>query len=77
VASSNDRNNPTVTCPTCGERGSWFAGSWGPFCSQRCRLIDLGKWFNEEHRLTRELKPGDFEGLDELEPGPNLDRPEE
>jgi endogenous inhibitor of DNA gyrase (YacG/DUF329 family) len=73
----NDRNNPEVRCPTCQRRGAWFAGAWGPFCSKRCRLLDLGKWFNEEHQLSRELKPGDFEGLDQLESGPQLDRPDE
>lgn len=70
-----DRNNPVVKCPQCGQAGQWFAQKWGPFCSERCRLIDLGKWFNEEHTVSRELRPGDFEGFDELPPGPDLDRP--
>ncbi|HKX62221.1 MAG TPA: DNA gyrase inhibitor YacG, partial [Verrucomicrobiae bacterium] len=30
-------------CPTCGKVGQWFGGAFGPFCSKRCRLIDLGK----------------------------------
>lgn len=72
----NDRNNPIVKCPRCGTRGYWFQEQWGPFCSQRCKLIDLGQWFNEEHKVSRELRPGDFEGFDELESGPHLDRPE-
>jgi uncharacterized protein len=25
-----------------------------PFCSDRCRLIDLGAWFNEQHRIPDE-----------------------
>ncbi len=54
--------------------GKWFDFSWGPFCSQRCKLIDLGKWFNEEHAITRELRPDDFEGFDELPSGPELDK---
>ena len=72
----NDRNNPLVKCPRCGARGHWFQEPWGPFCSQRCKLIDLGQWFSEEHKVSRELRPGDFEGFDELHPGPHLDRPE-
>jgi endogenous inhibitor of DNA gyrase (YacG/DUF329 family) len=63
-----------VPCPTCRQRGTWFAAPWGPFCSQRCRLIDLGQWFNEEHRISRPLRPGDFAGFEELPPGPELDR---
>jgi hypothetical protein len=70
----SNRNNPVVRCPQCSNRGEWFGGKWGPFCSERCKLIDLGKWFNEEHAITRELKPEDFEGYDKLPPGPGLDR---
>jgi endogenous inhibitor of DNA gyrase (YacG/DUF329 family) len=69
-----DRNNPIVRCPQCHKLGHWFSGSNGPFCSNRCRLIDLGKWFNEEHAISRELRAGDFEGFDELPPGPDLDQ---
>jgi endogenous inhibitor of DNA gyrase (YacG/DUF329 family) len=65
-----------VKCPRCRERGAWLACEWGPFCSERCRLIDLGQWFGEEHKISRVLRPGDFEGFDELESGPHLDRPE-
>lgn len=29
-----------------------------PFCSERCRLIDLGKWFGEEYRIAgRAVRP--------------------
>jgi endogenous inhibitor of DNA gyrase (YacG/DUF329 family) len=65
-----------VKCPRCRERGAWLATPTGPFCSPRCRLIDLGQWFGEEHKISRELRPGDFEGFDELDSGPHLDRPE-
>ena len=48
-----DTSQLTVTCPRCRERGTWFAAQWGPFCSERCRLIDLGQWFGEEHKIAR------------------------
>lgn len=64
-----------VKCPKCGQRGTWFAAKWGPFCSERCRLIDLGKWFNEEHRISRPLNAADFDGMDQLAPGTDPDRP--
>jgi len=35
-----------------------------PFCSPRCKLIDLGKWFNEEYRISRELQPEEMLDLD-------------
>jgi endogenous inhibitor of DNA gyrase (YacG/DUF329 family) len=47
-----------VKCPTCGKSGDWFAGPYGPFCCRRCRLIDLGKWLGEEHRIVEPLRPG-------------------
>ncbi|OOZ41838.1 DNA gyrase inhibitor YacG [Solemya pervernicosa gill symbiont] len=45
----------TVSCPTCGKAVDFTPKStWRPFCSERCRLIDLGEWFAEEHNI-----PGD------------------
>ena len=42
----------TVKCPTCGKEVRWDSASkWRPFCSERCRLIDLGDWANESHRI--------------------------
>ena len=50
-----------VKCPTCRKSGDWFAGKYGPFCSERCKLIDLGKWFNGENAISEPLKPEHFE----------------
>jgi endogenous inhibitor of DNA gyrase (YacG/DUF329 family) len=69
---------PAVTCPTCRKKGDWFAGAYGPFCSKRCRLVDLGKWFEEEHAITEPLRPDHFEEAAELDvPDPDRtpDRP--
>jgi endogenous inhibitor of DNA gyrase (YacG/DUF329 family) len=34
--------------------------AWRPFCSERCRLIDLGNWAAENYRLPEsDPKPGD------------------
>jgi endogenous inhibitor of DNA gyrase (YacG/DUF329 family) len=41
-----------VICPTCGSRVAWVAESaWKPFCSERCKLIDLGEWASERYRV--------------------------
>jgi hypothetical protein len=46
---------PTFACPTCQRPVEWSAESkWRPFCSERCRLIDLGAWMTERHAI-----PGD------------------
>jgi len=42
-----------VACPTCGRSVEWSEKSrWRPFCSERCRLIDLGEWLEETHRIS-------------------------
>jgi len=42
----------TVSCPHCGKPVVWGSTSpWRPFCSERCRLIDLGDWLDENHRI--------------------------
>ena len=41
-----------VTCPSCGKRILWTPDSvWRPFCSERCKLIDLGAWATERYRV--------------------------
>jgi endogenous inhibitor of DNA gyrase (YacG/DUF329 family) len=45
----------TVKCPTCGKPVEWSEKSaWRPFCSERCKLIDLGEWAEEGHRIAGE-----------------------
>ena len=47
-----ERRKPVVLCPRCGKPVPWEASSpWRPFCSERCRLVDLGKWASEEYRV--------------------------
>jgi uncharacterized protein len=44
-----------VACPTCRKPARWSPeNKYRPFCSDRCRLIDLGEWAGEGHRI-----PGD------------------
>ncbi len=41
-----------VKCPTCGKMSEWSENNpWRPFCSERCKLIDLGEWATEGHRI--------------------------
>ena len=65
-----------VRCPTCRKPGDWLAGTFEPFCSERCKLADLGKWFGEENRISEPLKPEHFEEYADLPPGQCVDRPE-
>lgn len=48
-------NSVTVDCPTCKAPVEWGAQSpMRPFCSERCKLIDLGAWAAEEHAIPGE-----------------------
>lgn len=49
-----------VNCPTCGKAVEWRAENrWRPFCSERCRKIDLGAWAADEYRVAgNEPDPG-------------------
>ena len=50
----------TVDCPTCGRRVEWTpANKWRPFCSERCKLVDLGAWATERY-----VVPADTPGRD-------------
>ena len=58
----------TVRCPHCHREVEW-SERWPqrPFCSERCRLIDLGAWASEEYRIapTEKTPPGETEETDE------------
>ena len=41
-----------VKCPTCDKDVAWNESSPNrPFCSERCKMIDLGQWATEEHAI--------------------------
>jgi endogenous inhibitor of DNA gyrase (YacG/DUF329 family) len=49
-----------VACPSCGEPAVFAASNrWRPFCSERCRITDLGAWASESYRIP--AKPGEDE----------------
>lgn len=43
-----------VNCPTCRRELDWHSAPFRPFCSERCRLIDLGAWLAEGHAIAGE-----------------------
>jgi uncharacterized protein len=48
----------TVPCPRCGQPSEFSsANPWRPFCSERCRIADLGAWASERYRIP--AKPED------------------
>jgi endogenous inhibitor of DNA gyrase (YacG/DUF329 family) len=46
-----------VTCPICRQLTSWEENQHRPFCSERCRMIDLGRWAADDYRIPAEDAP--------------------
>ena len=41
-----------VNCPRCGAQVAWTSENpYRPFCSERCKLVDLGDWATEKYRV--------------------------
>ena len=41
-----------VNCPRCGTKVVWSTGNpWRPFCSEHCKMMDLGAWASEQYRI--------------------------
>lgn len=66
-------NLEKITCPICNKQNTWRPdNSSKPFCSDRCKLIDLGEWASESRKI-----PGDpvdpnlsvFDGKDSNDSG--------
>ena len=53
-----------VSCPVCRKTAPWEGNPWRPFCSERCKTIDLGAWASGEYKI-----PGDKMEKDEETPG--------
>jgi uncharacterized protein len=51
----------TKPCPICGRSVVWEESPDRPFCSERCRLIDLGHWASEDYVVPGDPLPVDDE----------------
>ncbi|MCE0721706.1 MULTISPECIES: DNA gyrase inhibitor YacG [Legionella] len=60
-----------ITCPICRKQNTWCPeNQFKPFCSQRCKLIDLGEWASDSRKipgnpLDPDLKVAVHNGQDE------------
>ncbi|GMV83198.1 MAG: hypothetical protein AMXMBFR7_43820 [Planctomycetota bacterium] len=58
-------------CPRCGKRFAYTsvkAHKPFPFCSPKCRNVDLGLWFREEYKISAPLQPGSNEVEEDQDP---------
>ena len=54
-----------VTCPQCKKQSEYSSSNaFRPFCSERCKMIDLGDWANENYKIpvnTPNEEPDEFD----------------
>jgi hypothetical protein len=51
---------PIVDCPICGRKSEFSpANRWRPFCSERCKMIDLGVWATGGYAIGSETSTDD------------------
>ncbi len=61
-----ERRTLHVSCPTCKKGFEWNkTARWRPFCSERCRLIDLGQWLDEDYRIAGKEQAAPFPTIDQ------------
>lgn len=63
----------TIPCPQCRTESEWSDNPYRPFCSERCRLIDLGSWADDSYRIPTVS----IESIDNVIPFPQADPEEE
>jgi endogenous inhibitor of DNA gyrase (YacG/DUF329 family) len=55
MSSTDNAKQMIVSCPTCQGQVVWDSlQKYRPFCSERCKLIDLGEWAADEKRIPGE-----------------------
>lgn len=53
-----------VSCPICARKVEWSpTQKFKPFCSERCKMIDLGDWATEAYKVP--CQPVDDDAFDE------------
>ncbi|WP_417227537.1 DNA gyrase inhibitor YacG [Amphritea sp.] len=70
-------NKPLVACPCCKKEQEWSSDNpFRPFCSERCKMIDLGAWAAEEYQIAAEPSVDDYSSsFEDAEGTDYLDRP--
>jgi len=66
-----------VNCPTCGKQIEWSESEYRPFCTEKCKLLDLGEWIEEGYRLPDESSQLSEEDMQKIESSLNDDENEE
>jgi hypothetical protein len=54
-----------IRCPKCRKSTAWQNNPHRPFCSARCREIDLGRWADEDYAIPGPAAPPEDENSEE------------
>lgn len=58
MSTAAERPPRISSCPQCGQSTRLDeANRWRPFCSERCKLVELGAWFGEHYRIPGDAPP--------------------
>jgi hypothetical protein len=49
---TNKKNKLDINCPHCKKEFNYYDSSFRPFCTERCKMIDLGHWFDESYTVA-------------------------
>jgi hypothetical protein len=53
-----------MRCPICHQEVPWSGNAFRPFCSERCKLIDLDHWLSERYRISNSPESGEKNSAD-------------
>jgi len=56
-----------IQCPRCGKETGTEANRHRPFCSEHCKLLDLGKWLEGSYRIPTNTAEEDEDGEGSLD----------
>ena len=66
-----------VSCPRCKKKFNYYSSEFRPFCTEKCRLIDLGQWLTESYTVPVEkMTPEEIETLEQIIDEKNKDESE-
>ncbi len=58
-----------INCPCCKVSFEYYSSSFRPFCTEKCKMIDMGHWFDESYTIegrTNSVYIEDSEALQKL-----------
>ncbi|HQZ83617.1 MAG TPA: DNA gyrase inhibitor YacG [Pyrinomonadaceae bacterium] len=58
---------PKIECPQCGKETEFTGNEYRPFCSERCKLLDLGAWADGDYAVPADITSLSSDDLAQIE----------